>query len=497
MLPSLLFVIFTMSIMLLVLRRDLRSILLFLAVSSISFFFYTITVYIAKKGGVSELTTLVLFGSNKIRQKLLYSVFTVNRLGFMMALGRYLSPYFLLLSALNMAEKLTKKNFFRLALPLLLVPVTTIITYLPSVFESFSNSEKTMALLVNFSKVWIVIYVLFSLYIMVREFILTKLSFFRIRFLMKTLIIFSLAIIYSLYFPQDPAQVYLFYRNEYMWMMGLWYLHRGFSSGLYYVVMLGSMMAGTVSIASLIRYFSSTFGEEVVEVKVRRESIAATRGVSMFVHGTKNDLLATRILLDKVQEKNPDDDDILRLISINTGLVSRLEKLNRAIKVNSIKLYPVTVSSVLGEAMKRKRESFPDYPVRVSGLDSSRLILADNTFLSEALWNIIQNAIEATRENGSNDEVEIAVEYGRMWAEIIISDRGKGIDKETEKHLWEPFRSSKNSSTNWGIGMYFTRLVVKRHMGSISFSPRKDGGTEFIVMLPLAGRNSDDKSNAQ
>ena len=77
-----------------------------------------------------------------------------------------------------------------------------------------------------------------------------------------------------------------------------------------------------------------------------------------------------------------------------------------------------------------------------------------------------------------------------MWVEIIISDRGKGIDKKQKKHIWEPFNSSKNSSTNWGIGMYFTRLVIKRHFGSISFSPRKDGGTSFMVMLPLAGEEN-------
>ena len=85
---------------------------------------------------------------------------------------------------------------------------------------------------------------------------------------------------------------------------------------------------------------------------------------------------------------------------------------------------------------------------------------------------------------------EIEIEYGRMWVEIIISDRGKGIDKKQKKHIWEPFNSSKNSSTNWGIGMYFTRRVIKRHFGSISFSPRKDGGTSFMVMLPLAGEEN-------
>lgn len=309
---------------------------------------------------------------------------------------------------------------------------------------------------------------------------------------MKVLIIVSLTLIYTLYFPQDPAQVYLFYRNEYMWMLGLWYLHRGFSSGLYYIVMFLSFFAGIVSISSLIRYFSSTFGEEQVEVKVIKESRSALRGVSMFVHGTKNDLLSTRILLEKERNKYSEDEDIKKLITINSGLVSRLEKLNKAIKVNTVKLRPVTVGCVLEEAIKRTKEIFPDYPIECDGILNNSLTLADLSFLPEAIFNVIQNAIEATLDNNKRESVLISVEEGRTWVEINISDRGKGITKSIKKHIWEPFQSSKNSSTNWGIGMYFTRLVIKRHLGSISFRPRKDGGTCFMIMLPLAGRKKDD-----
>ena len=110
MLPVLLLITLFMSLALLLLRRDLRSVLLFLAVGSIAFFLYTISVYIAKKGGIADFTTLVLYGNKNIRQMLMYQVFTMNKLGIMMALGRYLSPYFLLLSSLSMTGKLDESN---------------------------------------------------------------------------------------------------------------------------------------------------------------------------------------------------------------------------------------------------------------------------------------------------------------------------------------------------------------------------------------------------
>ena len=405
-----------------------------------------------------------------------------------MALGRYLSPYFLLLSSLNMTGNLDKRNILFRSLLLSVIPIIAIVLYIPNVFEIISSYPTVMKLVINIMRIWIVVYLSISVLIMLYELWMTKLSFFRLRFSMKVLIIISLVMIYGLFFPQDPAQVYLFYRNEYMWMLGLWYLHKGFSTGIYYVVVAGSLCAGLVSMASLIRYFSITFGEEVAEVKIRRESSSATRGVSMFVHGTKNDLLATRILLEKVGQNYPQDQEVKKLKAINDGLMGRLDKLNKAIKVNSIKLYPVEVKEILDLSLQRIRETFSSYPIDVKGLDSRCLILADRNFRSEAFTNIIQNGIEATVQNGSRDPIEICVQDGRVWVEIIFSDRGKGIDKKVKKHIWEPFHSSKNSSTNWGIGMYFTRLVVRRHMGSISFSRRKEGGTSFVVMLPKAGK---------
>lgn len=487
MLPVLLLITLFMSLALLLLRRDLRSVLLFLAVGSIAFFLYTISVYIAKKGGITDFTTFVLYGNNRVRQKLMYQVFTMNRLGFMMAIGRYLSPYFLLLSSLNMAGKLNKSNLIKKGLLLFILPLMGILIYIPQFFETFSSNPTAMGIVVTVTKIWIILYLAISILIMIIELWGTKLSFFRLRFIMKFMIILSLVMIYGLFFPQDPAQVYLFYRNDYMWMLGLWYLHRGFSSGFNYVVMIGALLSGILSMASLIRYFSITFGEEVAEVKIRREISSTARGVSMFVHGTKNDLLATRILLDKVKKNYPEDGDIERLSQINASLVTRLEKLNKSLKVNSIRLRPASMMDVIEECKKRVRENFCNYQINVNTEETTKLILADTTFLSEALYNIIQNGIEATLDNKRHDPIEIQVKYGRMWVEIIFSDRGKGIDRELKKHLWEPFHSSKNSSTNWGIGMYFTRLVIKRHLGSISFTPRRDGGTSFIVMLPLAG----------
>ena len=169
MLPVLLLITLFMSLALLLLRRDLRSVLLFLAVGSITFFLYTISVYIAKKGGITDFTTLVLYGNKNIRQILMYQVFTMNKLGIMMSLGRYLSPYFILLSSLNMTGKLDESNILIRSLLLAIIPIFAIIIYIPNVFEIISSYPSIMKFFIILMKIWILVYLSISVLIMVYE----------------------------------------------------------------------------------------------------------------------------------------------------------------------------------------------------------------------------------------------------------------------------------------------------------------------------------------
>ena len=111
-------------------------------------------------------------------------------------------------------------------------------------------------------------------------------------------------------------------------------------------------------------------------------------------------------------------------------------------------------------------------------------ILADVESLSEALGNILMNAVEAQMEAGRNTPVEIECAIEHLWVSVRISDAGKGLDRKQLRQIYQPFYSNKNSSQNWGMGMYYTRSVIKKHLGSIRYEQRKNGGSRFIVLLP-------------
>lgn len=481
-----------LSLALLFLRRDKRSLFLFLSSASLFTFYTTMLIYIAKKGGISNETSFMLFCTLSFRRQLQYMVLTLQTLGYTMAISKFLFPYFLLLSSLTMVYLKRKVRLIAIAITASVLPLIFLIIYLPSVFIKITASTGVLRTIVRLSKVWIYIYILASLLLVIKEYFSIRFAFYKRRAFVKMSMIISLGLLYAFFIPQDPAQVYLFYKNEYMESMGLWYLHWGFTSGLYYFMMLGTMVISIAGIISFMRYFYVTFGE-ITEVKhLRKRNSDAMRGVSMFVHGTKNDLLATDILLSSIHDRYKDDGDIEKLIEINRGLRSRLDQLNRASKINKTALTPQPLLDILEAA--RSRTHCSDR-IRIEMEKNEMLVLSDKVLLTEAIANIMQNGIEATEAAKRDDPIIVKAFYDRLWVVITIEDHGKGIPKEERKKLWEPFHSSKSSATNWGIGMYFTKTIIRNHIGTINFESREGKGTCFSITLPRVGgfhgRNSD------
>ena len=89
------------SIALFFLKRDRQTLYMLGLCFSFIFMFIGITIYLAKTGGLSPAQKLFLFFDTRIQRKLSYLIFPLRQLGYMIAIGRYLFPAFLLLIAIN------------------------------------------------------------------------------------------------------------------------------------------------------------------------------------------------------------------------------------------------------------------------------------------------------------------------------------------------------------------------------------------------------------
>lgn len=116
---------------------------------------------------------------------------------------------------------------------------------------------------------------------------------------------------------------------------------------------------------------------------------------------------------------------------------------------------------------------------------------ADPRRLTEALLNLVANAIEATPPGG---EVVVEVRPAGDQAEIVVRDTGRGMPADTLKRIGTPFFTTRDDGT--GLGVVLARSVIAQHGGSLRYESEPGRGTRVKVTLPRATRGACDGARA-
>jgi two-component system CAI-1 autoinducer sensor kinase/phosphatase CqsS len=100
--------------------------------------------------------------------------------------------------------------------------------------------------------------------------------------------------------------------------------------------------------------------------------------------------------------------------------------------------------------------------------------------------NLIKNAMRSLAATGAAPRpgdlaIEVRAEGAR--GQIVVADRGVGIDPELQPRIFEPFFST-NRGTGHGLGLAFCQRVVEGSRGSIRVRSERGLGAAFTIDLP-------------
>jgi signal transduction histidine kinase len=111
---------------------------------------------------------------------------------------------------------------------------------------------------------------------------------------------------------------------------------------------------------------------------------------------------------------------------------------------------------------------------------------ADLVLFARVLENLVGNAIRYTR---AGDRIDLTVSGGRPAGRVMIEirDSGPGIDPQELSLIFEPFfRGTRTrSEPGFGLGLSIVKSIVEAHGWSITASSRVEGGTAFLLTLPV------------
>ena len=110
----------------------------------------------------------------------------------------------------------------------------------------------------------------------------------------------------------------------------------------------------------------------------------------------------------------------------------------------------------------------------------------DANLIRTALYNIIDNAVEACIESPSENQhaIDFIVAADREWVRFVVRDTGGGMSPEKAKTVFDLFASTKGDRGT-GIGLYVTRKIVHKHGGTITVDSQPGRGSRFEIELPL------------
>ena len=232
------------------------------------------------------------------------------------------------------------------------------------------------------------------------------------------------------------------------------------------------------------------------------ESLDKTRNqfVSNASHELKTPLATMKILLESMiyepdmpAEVRADfmkdmNHEIDRLTGIVTDLLvlTRMdngEEMKRGI-VNMTELTRETIHQLTPAAEKNKQTLTGD-------IQEELFLYGDRSKLSQILYNLMDNAIKYTPEEGQISVCLREEDGNIVWR---VKDNGVGIPEEDLDHIFERFyrvdKARGRETGGTGLGLSIVKQMVRMHDGTITVESHPGKGSEFTVTFPQEGAES-------
>jgi signal transduction histidine kinase len=157
-----------------------------------------------------------------------------------------------------------------------------------------------------------------------------------------------------------------------------------------------------------------------------------------------------------------------------SSLLSYLNPLQPRTEVTDLASITSQTLQALDTRLKEKQLQV----VRHNGVSGIRLN-ADSALLEQALYGLVNNAVEASAPGG---KIGIHLETRHNKAILMIDDNGPGMPFQPKPTGLSPGPSTKRFGT--GLGIPFAYKIVTAHAGNIHYETAPTGGTRVRLELP-------------
>ena len=213
--------------------------------------------------------------------------------------------------------------------------------------------------------------------------------------------------------------------------------------------------------------------------------------ISDISHQLKTPLAALNIYNGILQGEAENSPTIQDFINLSEQELDRIETLvQNLLKITKLDAGTMVIEKNVEnvpEMIEHVRKHFAfraeqeEKEIRVTG-DDNITLLCDRDWLTEAIDNIVKNALDHTKKG---DFIHIEWKQFASVVQVIIKDNGSGIHPEDLHHIFKRFYRSKFSKDTQGIGLGLplAKAIIEAHSGTVEVDSELGVGTTFIINL--------------
>ncbi len=259
-----------------------------------------------------------------------------------------------------------------------------------------------------------------------------------------------------------------------------------------------------VTVTAIFQDLSESKRLEALHLRAQRLEAVAALSASL-AHEIRNPLASIRSAVEQLAAVPHAGDDERTLGALIVRESDRLSRLLadfldfarvRVTRVAPVDLGLVTEAATALAAAHPDRD--PGITVRWIPPAAPVVVEGDEDLLHRATFNLVLNAVQATRAPGEV-RVEVAPVEQDTWpggmvfdrgaVGLRVSDTGGGIPPELHESLFEPFVTTKAGGT--GLGLAVVHRAVEAHLGLVLVDG-DERGTRFTVLLPVTRDGADE-----
>ena len=271
-------------------------------------------------------------------------------------------------------------------------------------------------------------------------------------------------------------------------------LHFPNKKGWLWYSLLPTMLAAILFTTLILFCFSYTIH---VILRQKKVSEMKTDFINNMTHEFKTPIATISLAADSIASPKviTDESKINRFVGIirqeNKRMLLQVEKVLQMAQIDKkdfqLKLTPVDMHEVIRQAVEhlslqvQKREGHIEMELSAQ----QPVIEGDHTHLSNVIYNLLDNA---NKYSANAPEIKVNTHLRAAGIEITVEDKGIGMTKEDQKHIFDKFYRVHTGNVHdvkgFGLGLSYVKAIALAHQGSIDVKSEPGHGSKFTLYLP-------------